>query len=68
VGKHLPGVADRRLIITHHKNLNKGDYLIDDRLAKGSDQFEGELIHFGTDKFPDWPSVVAYLCKKEGCT
>jgi len=44
VGKHLPGVADKRLIITHRKDLNKGEYLIDDRIAKGVDKFDGEHI------------------------
>jgi 5'-nucleotidase len=30
-----------------------GDYLIDDRLKNGAGEFKGELIHFGTDKFPE---------------
>ena len=56
----------KRLIITHHKNLNKGDYIIDDRLARGVDQFDGEHIHFLTKQFPDWESVLIYLSNKEG--
>ena len=24
-------------------------------------EFKGELIHFGTEKFPDWDSVIHYL-------
>jgi len=51
----------KRLIISHHKNLNKGDYLIDDRTKNGAGEFEGELIQFGTEKFPDWESVTMYL-------
>jgi len=54
-------VAYKRVILTHHKNLNKGDYLIDDRTKNGAAEFEGELIQFGTEKFPHWKSVVAYL-------
>ena len=27
----------------------------------GADAFKGELIHFGTKKFPDWKSVCSYL-------
>lgn len=54
----------KRIILTHHKNLNKGDYLIDDRTARGVDKFEGEHIHFGTEKFPDWPTVVEYLLSR----
>jgi 5'-nucleotidase len=58
VQEHLGHLAYKRLILTHHKNLNKGDFLIDDRPVPG---FEGECIAFGTAEFPDWPSVVAYL-------
>lgn len=61
VQKHLGEAAYKRLILSHHKNLNKGDYLIDDRTKNGADEFEGELIQFGTEKFPDWEAVVAYL-------
>ena len=25
---------------------------------------EGELLHFGSDKFPDWKTVVDYLMTK----
>ena len=61
VKKYLGDVAYKRLILRHHKNLNYGDYLIDDRLANGANLFEGEHIHFGSDKFPDWGSVCSYL-------
>lgn len=61
----MPLVGKKRLIITHNKGLNKGDYLIDDRLAKGVTDFDGEHIHFLTDRFPDWKSVLEYLCEKE---
>lgn len=54
--------AYKRLILSHHKNLNMGDYLIDDRHdANGVDKFPGEHIHFGTEKYPDWDSVMRYL-------
>jgi 5'-nucleotidase len=65
VKKHLPEKGYKRLIITHHKNLNKGDYIIDDRTARGVDKFEGEHIHFDTKAFPDWKTVLDYLCDKE---
>ena len=54
----------KRLIITHHKNLNKGDFLIDDRTKNGAGEFEGELIMFGSEKFPSWKSVTDYLIRK----
>ena len=65
VKKYLGEHALKRLILTHHKNLNMGDYLIDDRLKRGAESFAGEHIHFGTEKFPDWPSVMKYLRSKE---
>jgi len=64
VKKHLGKSAYKRLILSHHKNLNTGDFLIDDRTKNGADKFQGEHIHFGTEKFPDWKSVVEYLNQK----
>jgi len=61
VKKYLGKVAWKRLILTHHKNLVEGDYLIDDRTANGAGLFKGEHIHFLTEKFPDWESVLKYL-------
>jgi 5'(3')-deoxyribonucleotidase len=61
VQKYLGEVAYKRLILSHHKNLCKGDYIIDDRTLHGVDLFEGEHIHFGTARFPDWNSVLDYL-------
>lgn len=65
VQKYLGESAYKRLILSHHKNLNDGQYLIDDRTKNGADRFRGEHIHFGTEQFPDWPSVVAYLKSKK---
>jgi 5'(3')-deoxyribonucleotidase len=64
VKKNLGASAYKRLILSHHKNLNIGDFLIDDRLANGADRFVGEHIHFGTDEFPNWEKVVSYLKQK----
>ncbi len=64
VKKHLGKPAYKRLILSHHKNLNAGDYLIDDRTKNGAALFSGEHIHFGTDDFPDWSSVLDYLRPK----
>lgn len=61
VQRHLGYVAYKRLILTHHKHLNHGDYLIDDRTKNGVDRFAGEHIHFGTSAFPDWKAVTRYL-------
>ena len=61
VKKHLGKPAYKRLILSHHKNLNDGDFLVDDRLKNGVDKFKGEHIHFDTPEFPNWEAVVRYL-------
>ncbi len=61
VRKYLGEVAYKRLILTHHKNLNFGDFLIDDRTANGVDQFKGKHIMFGSDDYPNWDAVCKYL-------
>jgi len=61
VQNYLGEAAHKRLILSHNKHLNIGEYLIDDRLANGADKFQGEHIHFGQEQFPDWDSVCQYL-------
>lgn len=61
VEKHIGANAYKRLILSHNKHLNRGDYLIDDRLANGADRFEGEHILFGSNQYPDWSTVLKYL-------
>ena len=54
--------AYKRLILSHHKHLNRGDFLVDDRPGhNGADRFDGEVIPFSHAGFEDWPAVVAYL-------
>lgn len=54
----------KRLILTHHKDLCIGNYLIDDNNEKnGVPNFKGELIHFGSKQYPNWDSVL----EKLGC-
>lgn len=60
-GKDEGSLLYKRLIVSHHKNLNSGAYLIDDRTKNGAGEFKGEHIHFGTELFSDWNSVLAYL-------
>ena len=61
VKRYLGRYAYKRLILSHNKHLNHGDYLIDDRDKNGADRFTGELILFGSERFPDWGSVMGYL-------
>jgi len=65
VKKYLGKNAYKRLILSHHKNLNKGHFLVDDRLNNGAAKFEGEHIHFGTGDFLGWPEVTAYLLNRK---
>lgn len=61
VKKYLGKPAHKRLILSHHKNLNDGHFLVDDRTKNGVDRFKGVHIHFGTSDFPDWATVTSYL-------
>lgn len=53
--------ADKRLILTHRKDLSIGHYLIDDRLTNGSEDFDGVHIHFGQSPYENWEKVLNYL-------
>jgi len=59
--KYLGKSAYKRLTLSHNKHLSIGDFLIDDRLANGAGEFEGELIRFGSERFPNWKVVLEYL-------
>jgi len=62
VEEHLGMPYVERLIISPNKALLKGAYLIDDHQSgRGQEEFEGELIHFGSSQFPTWSEVMAYL-------
>lgn len=52
---------NRRLILTHRKDLVMGDILIDDRPNNGAENFQGEWIHFGSKAYPNWLAVLNYL-------
>jgi len=64
VNQYLGAPAHKRLILSHNKHLNAGDFLVDDRTANGADKFTGRHIHFGTSEFPDWSSVLEFLRKE----
>lgn len=65
VKRHLGFEVLEKLIIACDKSMvrAKGAYLIDDDTQAGQLEFEGEFVHFKTDKFPDWNSVLNYLIK-----
>ena len=61
VTKYFDDIFHKKMVITHRKDLCKGDYLIDDRGKNGTSEFEGEWIQFGSEQFPGWQSVLDYL-------
>lgn len=65
--KHSP--VYKRLILSHHKNLNDGHFLVDDRVENGAKEFGerpgSEHIHFGHGAFSSWGPVVDYLEKRK---
>ena len=60
VERYLGVYGYKRLILSHHKNLLMGDYLIDDRRVNGAGEFKGELIQFGVD-VKNWTELIKYL-------
>lgn len=61
VWDHLGYDVLEKTIFSGDKSLLKGDYLIDDQINAGQEEFEGELIRFGSDKFKNWEKVLEYL-------
>lgn len=64
VKEHLGDSVNKNLILTHNKGLLHGDFLVDDRITNGVEDFSGEHIHFGTDGFETWAKVENYLMSK----
>jgi 5'(3')-deoxyribonucleotidase len=58
---HLGYDMLEKTILCGDKSLVKGHYLIDDQGNAGQENFEGEWIHFGTTKYPNWDEVLKYL-------
>ena len=69
----------KRLILSHHKNLNQGDYLIDDRTKNGADKIRristyilvlsnlltGTAYYLSLDCGPFTPSDILQDCLKK---
>jgi 5'(3')-deoxyribonucleotidase len=61
---HLGEKWLEKLIISPNKSLLKGDYLIDDGVGFGQEEFEGKFIRFGSEEFPDWKSILKFFNKE----
>lgn len=58
---HLGFDVLKQTIMAGNKSLLKGDYLIDDMNTDHQSEFEGQWIEFGSERFPNWKSVIEYL-------
>jgi 5'(3')-deoxyribonucleotidase len=54
--KHLP-TLERKMFLTHRKDLLKGDILIDDSTYRGQKNFTGTFFHFGKNGM-DWKYIL----------
>ena len=61
IDKYFGVEFEKRLILTHRKDLTLGHYLIDDRKVHGVENFKGYHIHFGTPGFPNWEVITSWL-------
>lgn len=62
---HFGDLFKKKVIITHCKDFIQGDYLIDDSPNNGACNFQGEWIHFQSNRFPNWHSVLDYLLPEQ---
>lgn len=58
---HFGALAEKRLVLTHRKDLVIGDIIVDDTFRYGVDKFKGIHVHFATEKFPDWQTTLTHL-------
>ena len=62
VKKFLGEKATKKLILSHRKDLNVGDYLIDDRWQNGAREFKGKWLRFGKKgKYKNWNDIMKYF-------
>jgi 5'-nucleotidase len=60
VNIHLGDAAHHRLTFTHHKELLRGDFLIDGINTTELDEFQGTHIEFDA-KTSNWADIVLWL-------
>lgn len=58
----------KQLVICYHKERFIGDILIDDSEKNGQLKFKGEVMKFGSDKYPNWDAVMEQLEKRAAVT
>ena len=66
VDRWLGVLAYNRFIITNHKQLLYGDYLIDAHQTNGASDFMGTFLHFGEDPYKTWEDVMVFFSRLGG--
>lgn len=62
IERHFDYEFTKQLIICSNKGLLKGDFLVDDYIqGKGQERFAGEVLHFGSHRYPNWSFVLSKL-------
>lgn len=68
IGKYFGDLFKKKMFITNRKDMLIGDFLIDDRLANGAENFNGKLLRFGWDyekkewnEYRDWNAILDIL-------
>ena len=61
IEKYFGKSARHKLILSARKDLNIGDYLIDDSRYRGQPDFNGKWIEFGGKEYPNWKLVLEYI-------
>ena len=56
-------IFKKKVVLSHNKQLNIGDYLIDDHTRNGADEFIGEHIHFWYREVSRLGCSMYYLLK-----
>ena len=58
--KNFGELSNKKLILTHRKDLAIGDILIDDTKRNGADKFRGEFIMFDKISY-NWDRILEHL-------
>jgi len=62
VERELGYIFAERLFICPDKSLARGDILIDDMISgRGQESFNGQLIQFGSESYPNWKVIISEL-------
>lgn len=64
IEKYLGEDMLNRTIYACDKSVVRGEFLVDDNRDHGQENGEFALLHFGTERFPDWTAVLEYLANR----